>query len=53
MVFLLMKRSMVIAKATFNFKTYVKVVKQKVIRLEVVVEQMEVLDEEKVIVIKK
>jgi hypothetical protein len=31
----------------------VKVVKQKVIRLKVVVEQMEVLDEEKVIVIKK
>jgi hypothetical protein len=48
-----MKRSMAIAKTTFNFKTSMRVVKQKVIRLEVVVEQMEALDKGKVIVIKR
>jgi hypothetical protein len=44
---------MAIVETTFNFKTSVRVVKQKVITLEVVVEQMEALDKEKIIVIKR
>jgi hypothetical protein len=41
-----------IAKAILNLKTLVKVVEQRVKGLEEVVEQMEILDKEKIVVIR-
>jgi hypothetical protein len=42
------KRSTAVAKTIFDLKNYMRIIEEMVIGLEVVVEQMETLDKEKV-----
>jgi hypothetical protein len=45
-----LERSRVIAKTNFDLKNKMKIVEQRAIGLEVIVEQMEALDKEKVLI---